>query len=76
MAVAGAQAFAGPPSSTLPEPERWRVRGGDTTARLQSWQEILAHTHLAFDVHPTSRTPARFQGAVTRRAIGDLMIVD
>ncbi len=76
MALAGAQAFAGPTRSTLREPEHWRVRGGDVTARLHSWEEILANTHLAFDVHPTSRTPARFEGAVTRRAIGDLMLVD
>jgi AraC-like DNA-binding protein len=44
--------------------------------RLRSWAEILATTHLTFDVHPTFRTPERFQGAVTRRAIGDLMLVD
>ena len=37
------------------EPERWRVRGG-TTAGL-AWAEILAETHLAFEVHPTPRTP-------------------
>jgi AraC-like DNA-binding protein len=43
---------------------------------LSSWSEILATTHLAFDIRPTPRTPDRFQGAVTRRAIGDLMLVD
>ena len=57
-------------------PERWRPRGADTTARLRSWSDILASTHLAFDVRATFRTPKRFQGAVTRRAIGDLMLVD
>jgi AraC family transcriptional activator of tynA and feaB len=56
--------------------ERWRPRGPDTAARLRSWSEILATTHLAFDVRPTVRTPQRFQAAVTRRAIGDLMLVD
>jgi AraC-like DNA-binding protein len=57
-------------------PEHWRVRGADVTARLRSWSEILATTHLAFDIRPTFRTPTRFKGAVTRRAIGDLMLVD
>ncbi|HEY3727017.1 MAG TPA: helix-turn-helix domain-containing protein [Solirubrobacteraceae bacterium] len=75
MALAEAM-FAGPLSRQQREPERWRVQGGDTTARLRSWTEILATTHLAFDIRPTPRTPTRFQGAVTRRAIGDLMLVD
>ena len=44
--------------------------------RLQSWSEILSATHLTFDVHPTFRTPEDFRGAVTRRAIGELMLVD
>jgi AraC family transcriptional activator of tynA and feaB len=56
--------------------ERWTPRGADAGARLRSWSEILATTHLAFEVRPTWRTPARFQAAVTRRAIGDLMLVD
>ncbi len=58
------------------EPERWRVSGGDQASRLNSWSQILADTHLAFEVKPTFRTPARFEGAVTRRAIGELMLVD
>src|SRR5262249_43662516 len=75
MALAQAPAFA---AAQRPQSEReqWRARGGDVTARLRSWSEILAGTHLAFDVRPTYRTPDRFQGAVTRRAIGDLMLVD
>lgn len=56
--------------------QRWRVTGAGNRRRLQSWSEILATTHLAFDVHPTHRTPEGFRGAVTRRAIGDLMLVD
>jgi AraC-like DNA-binding protein len=36
----------------------------------------LAATHLPFEVHPTHRTPDEFRGAVTRRPIGDLMLVD
>ncbi len=46
------------------------------TRRLQSWSEILSATHLTFDVQPTFRTPEDFRGAVTRRAIGELMLVD
>jgi AraC-like DNA-binding protein len=60
----------------MEEPERWRVTGGSLRSRLESWGEILAETHLAFEVHATDHTPARFQGAVTRRRIGDLMLVD
>ena len=56
--------------------ERWRAKGTDTARRLESWSEVLAATHLAFDVHETHRTPGQFQGAVARRAFGDLMLVD
>src|SRR5436190_15599276 len=75
MAVAEAT-FAGPASRPRREPERWQVRGGVTDARMRSWTEILATTHLAFDVRPTFRTPDQFHGGVTRRAIGDLMLLD
>jgi AraC family transcriptional activator of tynA and feaB len=75
MAVADAVP-AGPAALTPQAPERWRARGRDLDARLRSWSEILATTHLRFDVRPTFRTPPRFQGAVTRRPIGDLMLVD
>lgn len=57
-------------------PERWRARGVDEGARLRSWSEILAATHLRFDIRATPRTPPRFAGAVARRAVGDLMLVD
>src|ERR1700733_1120791 len=59
-----------------PPLERWSPHGSDAAARLRSWSEILAATHLAFEVKPTWRTPPRFQAAVTRRAIGDLVLVD
>jgi len=62
--------------SGIREPERWRVAGGDIKQRLDSWSEILAATHLAFEVHATDRTPGDFRGTVTRRPIGDLMLVD
>jgi AraC-like DNA-binding protein len=68
--------IAGPPGRPQREPERFWVRGGDQATRLDSWSEILATTHLGFDVHPTFRTPSRFQGVVTRRPIGGLMLVD
>src|SRR5207253_6878949 len=58
------------------EPERWRVSGASTPRRLESWAEILADTHLAFDVDATPRTPLKFDGAVTRRRVGELMLVD
>jgi AraC family transcriptional activator of tynA and feaB len=76
MAVVDAPAYTEPVSRAPLAPERWRVQGADTASRLDSWSEILATTHLAFDVRPTYRTPSRFQGTVTRRAIGDLMLVD
>lgn len=63
-------------SDTVAAPERWAVAGGSVPRRLDSWAEILASTHLAFDVHPTSRTPPEFRGAVSRRRFGDLMLVD
>ena len=73
-----AQTFAADvtPGPAVREPERWRVAGGGIKERLDSWSEILATTHLAFEVHATERTPADFHGTVTRRPIGDLMLVD
>ncbi|MGH2873457.1 MAG: hypothetical protein ACRDL5_13490, partial [Solirubrobacteraceae bacterium] len=67
---------AGSPAALRSEPERWRSRGADVATRLRSWSEILATTHLAFDIAPTPRTPQRFEGAVTRRPVGDLTLVD
>ncbi len=76
MAVVQAPRFAAPARRRQPGHEQWRIGGGDTATRLRSWSEILAATHLAFDIRPTFRSPANFQGAVTRRAIGDVMLVD
>jgi AraC-like DNA-binding protein len=56
--------------------ERWRVSGSTGARRLQSWADILAATHLGFDVRPTYRTPDEFRGAVTRRTIGELRLLD
>jgi AraC family transcriptional activator of tynA and feaB len=65
-----------PPAPMSWPPERWRARGADTASRLRSWSGILADTHLAFDVRPGRRTTGSFVGAVTRRRIGDLMLLD
>ena len=73
--VAGADARSGP-DTMGGGLQRFRVRGGDPVARLGAWSSILADTHLSFEVRATTRTPARFGGAVTRRAIGDLTLVD
>lgn len=61
---------------TIERVQRWRARGPDTTSRLRSWSDILADTHLAFDIRATRGTPERFAAAVTRRPIGDLMLLD
>ena len=45
-------------------------------AGLAAWADILAATHLAFDVQATYRTPGTFHGTVTRRRFGDLALVD
>ena len=64
------------PSPHTDTAERWSARGSDVGAQLDSWSEILANTHLGFEVSPTDRTPATFSGGVARRAIDDLMLVD
>jgi AraC family transcriptional regulator, positive regulator of tynA and feaB len=56
--------------------QRWRARGSDVASRLRSWSDILADTHLAFDVRAARRTPSEFAAAVTRRPIGDLTLLD
>lgn len=65
-----------PRGAAAPHPERWRVSGAGPARRLQSWSEILADTHLAFDVADTPATPGRFDGIVTRRRFADLVLVD
>jgi AraC family transcriptional activator of tynA and feaB len=57
-------------------PERWRVRGVTGAAGLDAWANVLAATHIPFDVRATYRTPSAFQGLVTRRRFGDLTLVD
>lgn len=43
---------------------------------LDEWTEILAATHLGFDIEPTHRTPSKFNGAVSRRRFGGLALLD
>ena len=64
------------PGAQFGEPERWRAHGPSVERRLESWSEILAATHISFDVRETPRTPTDFQGAVVRRRLGNLMLVD
>jgi AraC family transcriptional activator of tynA and feaB len=75
MAPADAKA-RDPRGATFWPTQRWRARGSDVVSRLRSWSDILADTHLAFDVRATRRTPSEFAAAVTRRPIGDLMLLD
>jgi AraC family transcriptional regulator, positive regulator of tynA and feaB len=63
-------------SGPIHEPERWRLRTALGGQALDQWTDILAETHLSFDVCSTQRTPATFYGAVTRRRFGDLALVD
>ena len=56
--------------------QRWSVHGATNAMRLDEWSQILATTHLSFDVCATAATPAVFNGAVTCRWIGDLRLVD
>lgn len=57
------------------ETSRWRVRAGTERAGRQ-WEDVLAATHVAFDVGFTHRTPGVFSGHVERRRFGDLLLVD
>ena len=56
--------------------ERWRLAGLPGARGIAAWADILAVTHLAFDVRATFRTPGTFQGTVTRRRFGELALVD
>jgi AraC family transcriptional regulator, positive regulator of tynA and feaB len=56
--------------------ERWRLRGALGPRALEEWTDILAQTHVRFDVCSTKLTPSVFYGVVTRRRFGDLALVD
>jgi AraC-like DNA-binding protein len=57
-------------------PERWRVAGSNDARRLAAWADVLADTHLAFDVLASPGASSEFRGAVIRRRLGDLTLVD
>lgn len=58
-------------------PERLRVqRPVNRYGAAGEWEDVLASTHVAFDVRFTHRTPNRFQGTVVRRRFGELTLVD
>jgi AraC family transcriptional activator of tynA and feaB len=65
-----------PPVAAPRGPERWSVDGGSPVGRLGAWSEILADTHVSFDVRSTPRTPRDFRGVVKRRRFGPLALVD
>src|SRR2546423_9361473 len=67
---------AAPLSETTRSPERWRIPGVPGARGLDAWAEVLAATHVAFDVRSTPRTPRAFRGSVTRRRFSDLRLVD
>jgi AraC-like DNA-binding protein len=58
------------------EPERWRLQGARGRRAIEEWTDILAETHVSFEVASTHRTPSTFSAAVTRRRFGDLAMVD
>jgi len=60
----------------LAPPERWRMRSKLGDHALSEWTDILAQTHLRFEVSATERTPPTFCGVVTRRRFGGLAMVD
>jgi AraC family transcriptional regulator, positive regulator of tynA and feaB len=64
------------PSESSAEPERWQLQGVAGIPVRDAWSDILAATHLAFDVRFTHRTPDTFRGSVTRRRFGDLALLD
>jgi AraC family transcriptional activator of tynA and feaB len=57
-------------------PERWRLHAAPGPRALAEWTDILAQTHLRFEIHASKHTPSTFYGAVTRRRFGDLALVD
>ncbi len=57
-------------------PESWEVRSRPRTDGMDDWAEVLAQTHVPFELEMTDNTPAVFRGAVTRWELGDLLLVD
>ena len=70
------QAPAAPVGGASHDAERWQVRGVPDPTALDEWSDVLATTHLQFDVSSTAHTPEDFSAAVTRRRFGGLALVD
>jgi AraC family transcriptional activator of tynA and feaB len=57
-------------------PERWNVQGRPDPEVLDAWGDVLATTHLGFDIRSTFRTPRTFKASVSVQRFGDLALVD
>jgi AraC family transcriptional activator of tynA and feaB len=60
----------------LREPERWHVHGRPEAPVLDAWADVLAATHLSFDVRSTERTPPNFEASVAVQRFGGLALTD
>lgn len=77
MAATSGSSELGDRQPAAKAPERWRIRRDASRRRTaEEWADVLAATHVSFDVRFTRRTPHRFQGTVVRRRFGDLTLVD
>jgi AraC-like DNA-binding protein len=56
--------------------ERWRVHPGSGSRGATEWEDVLAATHVAFDVRLPDNGAGAFSGTVQRRRIGQLSLVD
>ncbi|WP_354700700.1 Transcriptional activator NphR [Paraconexibacter sp. AEG42_29] len=56
--------------------ETWDTRGLSSAARVESWHDALAETHLRFDVAVPQPARATFEAELTRRRFGELALVD
>jgi AraC-like DNA-binding protein len=57
-------------------PERWRVRTDVGRSGAAAWEDVLAATHVAFDVRLPGHESGQFIGTVQRRWVGPLCLVD
>jgi AraC family transcriptional activator of tynA and feaB len=63
---------SGSPAGT----ERWRVAAGRGSRAASEWEDVLAATHVAFDVRLPDHGAGGFTGTVERRRFGPLSLVD
>jgi len=52
------------------------VRGAEARTGLDVWSDVIAATHVPFEIHATPRTPRAFHGAVSRWRFGGLALLD